>query len=373
MIRSYATAALLVVSLKISVSAQWRATAIAPTTPINRIAVLGTHVLAGYMARENDHAFIYISADEGVTAKQDTNQFQNFLQPVGAIVFRGGANPSSDNVFLSKSTDNGASWSDFAGTQVQITGGSNMSVSASTCMSMAGKTILVGWMNGIVRSTDDGVTWAASNTGLTTGSAAPLGVVGNLVRNGSTVFAGTSGAGMFTSQDDGASWKHATNGPISGNITALGSAGTKVYAGTQGLGLYVTADAGVTWTSVNMGAGPIDKFIQAIVSAGGNLFVSTAGSVQQSADGGATWNSIGAGLPPGAVTALAANGNTLFAGTPKGVWSRALTDFPSLIRPATHGFERKVQNRSESHGGLFILDLGDQFPSVFDLRGKLVH
>jgi len=250
-----------------------------------------------------------------------------------------------------------------------------MALSGPLCLAVFGETLLIGGTFGVAKSTDDGQTWAASDSGLITGSPAPLGDVQKMVVNGSTVFAGASGGGMFYSGDKGTTWKHAVGGVAAGNITALGTAGSKTYAGTQGLGLFVTEDQGLTWTSVALSSAATDNFITAFASAGGNLFVATLGGLNQSHDDGKTWNAIEAGLPtPGYVSAVAANASTLYAGTVKGVWSRALSDFPTALGVPVVARSGGAMHARMSGGKAILGAIVDDAPAsgerVFGMDGK---
>ena len=136
----------------------------------------------------------------------------------------------------------------------------------------------------------------------------------------STVFAGTSGAGVFKSQDGGQTW----------NPTPLGSSGafvvsiainpvdpTIVYAGT-GAGVFKTTTGGLSWTSaLNKSAASlaIDPRSPATVYAGTNE------GVFQSVDAGESWLGVNLGLSNLDVRALAidpVNTLTLYAATAGG-------------------------------------------------------
>ncbi|MCU0320346.1 MAG: hypothetical protein MUE88_09765 [Flavobacteriales bacterium] len=110
--------------------------------------------------------------------------------------------------------------------------------------------------NGIYKSTNDGVTWEAVNTGL------PVEVVDGIEfiyaesvgSNGTFLFAGTS-SGIYRSNNNGASWQLA-NGPLTANFTVYankwlksGSKTLAIFAGTiaNGGGIYATGNNGNTW------------------------------------------------------------------------------------------------------------------------------
>ena len=63
-----------------------------------------------------------------------------------------------------------------------------------------------------------------------------------------------------------------TNGPFGGSIKAIGCNGTKIYAGTAGKGLYLSNDNGSSWNSVF--GGTILMYVEKLlVSDTNNLFM----------------------------------------------------------------------------------------------------
>jgi photosystem II stability/assembly factor-like uncharacterized protein len=105
---------------------------------------------------------------------------------------------------------------------------------------------------GVFKSQDGGGTWAPLDAGLTNKR------VLSLVLDGSTLYAGMDGGGVF--KWNGATWtpvSSAGNGVVSPNcancpfiVLSLATdsrvPGT-VYAGTEGAGVYKSTDAGQTW------------------------------------------------------------------------------------------------------------------------------
>jgi hypothetical protein len=79
------------------------------------------------------------------------------------------------------------------------------------------------------------------------GAAVPVwrGDAHRLVRAGSRVYAGTDGAGVLCSDDDGASWREV--GLTGVRIRSLAVSGARVLAGAQPVAVHVSDDGGATW------------------------------------------------------------------------------------------------------------------------------
>ncbi|MFY9579022.1 MAG: hypothetical protein WAQ33_06835 [Gaiellaceae bacterium] len=92
---------------------------------------------------------------------------------------------------------------------------------------------------GILKSTDGGDTWAASNTGLTDKQITTLAVN---PRNPQTLYVGT-GAGVYRSTDGAHSWHRFDRGLTANGVAvfAIDPAGRTIYAGTQGDGVVAIA------------------------------------------------------------------------------------------------------------------------------------
>jgi photosystem II stability/assembly factor-like uncharacterized protein len=101
---------------------------------------------------------------------------------------------------------------------------------------------------GISLSDDAGRNWQAARL---PGTAPTRGH--SLTRSANMLFAGTAGAGVLTSADEGVTWRsHAPErGPR--NVRALLSVPGAVYAGTDSQGVFRSADDGRTWVQMSEG------------------------------------------------------------------------------------------------------------------------
>jgi photosystem II stability/assembly factor-like uncharacterized protein len=109
---------------------------------------------------------------------------------------------------------------------------------------------------GVYKSTDGGANWNAVNDGLPPKhyGSIPLSALTIDPKDPATLYAGTYN-GVFKSTKGGASWT-ATNSGLTQNITSLAIDPlnpSTLYAGTSYSGVFKSADAGSTWSAVNPG------------------------------------------------------------------------------------------------------------------------
>lgn len=103
--------------------------------------------------------------------------------------------------------------------------------------------------NGVLVSTNNGISWEARNTGL---NCLHVKVV-YPVQNGA-MLAGTYGGGIYISTNGGVSWLEKNNGLTNLFVKALtiGKTG-HIYAGTYGGGVFVSTNNGNNWKPINKG------------------------------------------------------------------------------------------------------------------------
>jgi hypothetical protein len=187
------------------------------------------------------------------------------------------------------------------------------------------------------RSTDNGVSWTASSSGITTSGIGPTPMV--FTASGSTAYVGTGNSGIFLSTNNGVSWSAANGGiptyPLSSfrpyvNIECFARIGNDLFAGlggdvsAHGYGLRHMTIGGTTWDSLGAGL-PDASLIYALVPVGTTLYAwavsfSAGRGLYKSTDLGATWTNSTNGLPnlnnfTAGVQGLYVVGNTLFADT----------------------------------------------------------
>ncbi len=159
---------------------------------------------------------------------------------------------------------------------------------------------------GVFSSGDNGKTWRARNNGIT------IYPILSITSIGAKLYAGSSGSGLFKSDDYGVTWVAINNGLTNNSILSLYAVSeTEVYAGTEGSGIFKTTDGGANWIPINTGLSNL--YIRSIVKKGSDFFVGTGNGIYRSTDGGANWWL--RGLSGNQVNALFVDGANLFAGT----------------------------------------------------------
>jgi hypothetical protein len=222
--------------------------------------------------------------------------------------------------------------------------------------------------SGVLRTIDGGMSWHATNDGL----SQPL--VFTLLGSGAYLFAGTYGKGMFRSSNQGTTWTPVNTGLDKELILSLATTDTYLFAGTDyfgnvfrssdqgdswsktaleadyvftlavhgesvvagtGMGIFVSSDDGETWRPAHSGLR--SKEVWSIVSDGKILFAATSGGVHRSRDDGVSWEYFSDGLTDTIVTSLVVVGEELFAGTARGgVWKRDISDPSTSVPPGQH-------------------------------------
>jgi len=183
---------------------------------------------------------------------------------------------------------------------------------------------------GIRKSTDNGISWSAINTGLTD---LHVGWLAMDAESPDIVYAATFFGGAFKTVDGGATWQSLTGvGLASANCLAADPQRPRiVYSGSLQGAISKTSDGGATWSTVfnvpvstsfnvitNIAFDPVNSDI---------LYASTLGQgAFKSLDAGRNWFPLSA-LPPNTIWSIAVdpnNGQTLYAGTnAEGVWISA--------------------------------------------------
>jgi len=173
---------------------------------------------------------------------------------------------------------------------------------------------------GIYVSNDNGATWTQKNEGLWN-----LFVRSLAITSGGTILAGTSGSGVFRSTDNGENWLIASNS-INVSVEAITVTNTGViYAATNqspNIGVLKSTDNGATWAQVNTGL--TDLQVNAIIfnPTTSHVFCGTYNQgVFRTTNGGSNWYRFNTGLPPivngnNAVRTFTLNSTgVMFAGT----------------------------------------------------------
>jgi len=290
-----------------NVNAQWTSTGLSSGN-VNTVFANGNTIYAGFNATGS----LIVSTNQGVNFNYDATGLV-----IGSDVRAFAAN--STDVF--SGTTNGVYRTSATGPINWVKVLDNVSCFA---LYTQGSTVFAGTMGGgVYRSTDNGNSWTQVNNGLT------MLHVYAITANSNYVFAGTyhngniSGQGVFRSADNGQTWTAVNNGMSSTTtIMALAVKDNFVFAGTNGQGVYRSSDNGDNWTNV---AGGVSHTIH--VDCAKNIYVGNLshGGIARSSDNGNSWVSINGGLPNTGgltVTDLTSDGNFLYASSLGGGISR---------------------------------------------------
>ncbi len=182
------------------------------------------------------------------------------------------------------------------------------------CIYLNGSTIFAGSHGmGIYKSTNNGDTWSIVSNGLP-------GFIGTgdyddvtaIARKENNIFVGTQNCGIYMSTDSGANWYAVNNGITDLNITSLAVHDSIIFAGTDyGGGIFSSADNGAHWAAVNNGLS--NPYVSSLAVKGSSIYAGTQywnGGVFKSTNNGANWSLISAGLPQETVREIAIKDTT---------------------------------------------------------------
>ncbi|MBK9399369.1 MAG: T9SS type A sorting domain-containing protein [Bacteroidetes bacterium] len=143
-----------------------------------------------------------------------------------------------------------------------------------------------------------------------------------LAKNGTSIFAGTFGNGVYVSSNNGASWSPTSSGFSGAVVSKILAHNGYLIAGTFGGGVFTSSDNGVSWTPSI--ATPFGATYD-MVGYNNFLFAGTSGGVKISNDYGYTWSNVNSISQFNSVMSLAIHDGYLFAGTwDKSVWKTVL-------------------------------------------------
>jgi ligand-binding sensor domain-containing protein len=243
----------------------------------------------------------------------------------------------------------------------------------------ANGSILAGTNSGVFRYTNL-AGW--TNIGLTNFSIPAL-----HVHSPGVIFAGTEGGGIYRSTNDGATWLTANADLSISVVQAFGrNSSGHIFAGTTG-GVFRSTNTGDSWAEES--ADMITSKVSALViKSTGNIFAGTrAGRIFISTDDGANWALFNAGLPSDAVQSLQALAvspatKDVFAGT-KGAGLFRLSDGDDVWKPISGLTGKNILSLAVNAGGHIFAggerdslmrstDNGNSWKSI-KLPGAMIH
>jgi len=185
----------------------------------------------------------------------------------------------------------------------------------------SGSNLFAGTENGIYRSTNNGINWLKLNNGPPTNNCA----VKSIVVNGISIFAGIDCTGLFKSTDEGDSWS-AVNTGYSGSIQTLFINEGRIFAGTS-FGIYLTTNNGENWTAINNGLNLSKKEVRSFAVSGSKTFAGTTyGGVYLSTNNGDSWAAVNDGLKGTTIYSFAVNDKYIYAGSDSGVFRSKINE-----------------------------------------------
>ena len=181
------------------------------------------------------------------------------------------------------------------------------------------------WDHGVFKTSNGGVSWQAINNGLTSQDIRTVTVD---PANRQTVYAGTGDRGIFRSFNGGAAWQPLSTGlgnPVVWTIAVDPYDWLLLYAGTTG-GVFRSVNYGALWLPTSITAKT--KALVVDLSDPRRIYAGTTGEgVYRSHDGAQSWTAINLGLGDLNVNALALDTpvcGQLYAGTQNGVWQQSV-------------------------------------------------
>jgi hypothetical protein len=262
---------------------------------------------------------VLVSNDDGQTWYQSVSGLQ--VDSVGTMVAVESVIFAEANDGRYVSNDQGDTWTSAAAM------GLPTDTSIVTALAV-GKDLFVG-MNApspgaLFKSSDWGMTFAASSTGLPQNEA-----VSGLATDGNNIYS-VPMLSVGRSSDSGATWQTSML-PTPDNVLQVAAVGGAVLAGTAGGAVFSSPDAS-TWTAADNGL-PSGAPIDLLFADAGKVYASSSGAtgivfgVYVSSDLGAHWTAFneGFGADPPHALAMASHGGYLFVVAEiDGVWRRKL-------------------------------------------------
>lgn len=168
--------------------------------------------------------------------------------------------------------------------------------------------LFVSVVNGVLRSSDDGVTWQDVSSGL------PGGGITNFSSFQDQLFVGTAN-GLYRSADNGTSWSNA--GLEGFKVWSIDISNDTLFAGTSGFGVFRSVDLGVTWENIGID----DKWVYDLKVDNGFVYAGTNFTgMFRTVSYGENWEMINNGFNGMPVNSFSELGDNLIAGAYGGLF-----------------------------------------------------
>lgn len=203
----------------------------------------------------------------------------------------------------------------------------------------------------------------------------------SLVFNNGVLFAATAAYGVHYTSSNGDDWSsELTYQTIDGTVRCMILNQNRFYASVDDSGVYTSMN-GFTWARTSLG----DKEVYSIAANGNTVYAGTWGKgVFKSTNFGATWDS--SGLSGMRVTALAITGNYIFAGTNQSVakgiyistngganWTQSSLNNKIITSFAMQGTNIFASTYNQNPSGVYISTNFGATWTITTLNNKLVN
>jgi photosystem II stability/assembly factor-like uncharacterized protein len=223
------------------------------------------------------------------------------------------------------------------------------------------------YTGGLYKSSDDGAGWTLLDRNL----AREKGLL-SLAIAGASIYAGTSGSGVYRSDDGGENWTPLNQGlflPI--EVMSLACTDSSIIAGTYGQGIYKCRRGDDQWLAADA-----PGLILSVTARGSTIFAASVGPVvYRSTDNGLNWTPLGSGLEQQCVTAVAFDGQVVYAATVPQVYTTVFgqtTQGPGVFVSLDSGVTWSSASTGMNNERVYCLTLNDRgAASPFALAGLI--
>jgi hypothetical protein len=155
------------------------------------------------------------------------------------------------------------------------------------------------------------------------------------------------------------------NGPGGGSVYALAKNNANIFAGTGGAGIFMSTNNGADWNAINSGL-PNSKEITSLCCYGNKIFAGVWNSgVFLSTNNGAGWTDVNPNLAEKTIKRLAIIGTNIFAVSNDGIWRRQLSEMVGVT-------EQNIRQRFLANGYFEVAPFSRINPSL-NIRFFLTH